>query len=373
MKPNLPSSSLLLATLLLAGCSGTLLESKKIDYKSAGRLPSLEVPPDLTSPTVDDRYAIPENSKGATTFSAYKEGRTPSATNTEVLPQADKMRIERDGNQRWLVVAGTPEEIWPKVREFWQVVGFNLTVDLPAAGVMETDWNENRAKLPLDIIRNTIGKALDFMYSTPERDKYRTRLEKGTVPGTTEIYISHRGMMEIFVTEGKDDTRWQPRPPDPDLEAEMLQRLMVRLGADTDRAKTLLATPAKTEERAKLAASGSLLTVNEPFDRTWRRVGLALDRAGFTVEDRDRNKGLYFVRYVDPEIDQTKAGNSKGFLSKLMFWKNDKVDEAKAAQMRIAVKAEGNTSSVQVQGRDGAIEKSDTAQKILKLLLDQLK
>lgn len=373
MKPNLSSSSALLATLLLTACSGTLLESKKIDYKSAGRLPSLEVPPDLTAPTIDERYVIPENGKGATTFSAYREGRSPAAANSEVLPQSDKMRIERDGNQRWLVVTGTPEEIWPKIREFWQVVGFNLTVDLPAAGVMETDWNENRAKLPQDIIRNTLGKALDFMYSTPERDKYRTRLEKGSTPGTTEIYISHRGMVELFVTEGKDDTRWQPRPPDPELEAEMLQRLMVRMGADVDRAKTLLATPGKTTERAKLAATGDLLNVNEPFDRAWRRVGLALDRIGFTVEDRDRNKGVYFVRYVDPEIDPAKAGNNKGFLSKLMFWKNEKVDETKSTQMRITIKADGANSSVQVQGRDGVADKSDTAQKILKLLFDQLK
>lgn len=372
MKPNLPSSSFLLVALLLSGCSGTLLESKKVDYKSAGRLPSLEVPPDLTAPAIDERYTIPENRKGAATFSAYQEGRGATATNTDVLPQSDKMRIERDGNQRWLVVQGTPEEVWPKLREFWQVVGFNLTVDLPAAGVMETDWNENRAKLPLDIIRGTIGKALDFMYSTSERDKFRTRLEKGSTPGTTEIYISHRGMMEVYVTEGKDDTRWQPRPPDPDLEAEMLQRLMVRLGADTERAKTLMATPSKTETRAQLAATGDLLIVKESFDRAWRRTGLALDRAGFTVEDRDRNKGVYFVRYVDPEASADKS-DKKGFMSKLMFWKNDKADETQSTQMRIAVKSAGNNSSIQVQNREGVVEKSETSQKILKLLLDQLK
>ena len=50
-----------------------------------------------------------------------------------------------------------------------------------------------------------------------------------------------------------------------------------------------------------------VLTLDEPFDRAWRRVGLALDRVGFTVEDRDRAKGLYYVRYVDPKTDGKKS------------------------------------------------------------------
>jgi outer membrane protein assembly factor BamC len=189
-------------------------------------------------------------------------------------------------------------------------------------GIMETDWAENRAKLPQDMIRATLGKFLDQIYSTPERDKFRTRLEKGAEEGTTEIYISHRGMYEAYANEGKGRTVWQPRPADPELEAEMLRRLMVRLGTQETRAKTLMAADAKKEERAKLmrATSGvGSLQLLEAFDRSWRRVGLALDRVGFTVEDRDRTKGLYYVRYVDPEAG---CGQEVGgrLLSKLKFW-----------------------------------------------------
>ena len=379
MKHNLLLSSLLLSTLTLAGCSGTLLESKKVDYKSAGKLPSLEVPPDLTTPARDERYAIPESSKGSATFSTYSDERTGqvrSGTPEVLTQQADKVRIERDGTQRWLVVAGTPDKLWPTVKEFWQVIGFTLAVEMPEAGIMETEWNENRAKLPQDIIRGTIGKALDFLYSTSERDKFRTRLEKGSAPGTTEIYVSHRGMMEVYTNEGRSETRWQPRAADPELEAEMLQRMMVRLGVDAERAKTLLTKEQKTEERARLVQAkdgSSLLSVQEPFDRAWRRVGLALDRVGFTVEDRDRTKGTYFVRYVDPEVDLTKKKDDKGFLASLAFWRSDKPDAKQAAQMGISVKADGAASSVQVLSRDGAADNSETARKILKLLLDQLK
>ncbi len=378
MKRNPLLSSLVISAFALAGCSGTLLESKKIDYKSAAKLPSLEVPPDLTTPSRDERYAIPESNKSSATFSTYSDEQTGQVRSggKDVLVQADKVRIERAGTQRWLVVAGTPDKLWPTVKAFWLGIGLTLNVEMPEAGIMETEWNENRAKLPQDIIRSTIGKALDFMDSTSERDKFRTRLEKGSEPGTTEIYISHRGMVEVYTNEGHSETRWQPRAVDPELEAEMLQRLMVRLGVDAERAKTLVAKDQKTEDRAKLTSSGdgsSALTVQEPFDRTWRRVGLALDRVGFTVEDRDRTKGIYYVRYVDPETDLSKKKEDKGFLASLAFWRSDKPDAKQAAQMRVVVKDDGSTSAVQVQTRDGAVDKSDTARKILGLLLEQLK
>lgn len=384
MKPDQFRLPLLaaLAAVVLAACSGNNIipESKKIEYKSAGKLPSLEVPPDLTQPTRDERYAVPDiNPRGSATYSEYAGERsgTAASTSTAVLPSVDKMRIERAGSQRWLVAAGTPDKLWPSIKEFWQETGFIVDVELPEAGVMETDWVENRAKLPQDIIRTTLGKMFDSLYSTPERDKFRTRLEPGAEPGTTEIYISHRGMYEIYVNEGKTDTKWQPRPAEPELEAEMLRRLMVRLGMEEARAKTLVATEPK-QERAKLtrAADGAgTLSLQEPFDRAWRRVGLALDRVGFTVEDRDRTQGLYYVRYVDPEQVNRKKDDDKGWLAKLnpanLFKGKPEVDAK--AQYRIHVTDAGGDSSVRILTREGGADNSETARKILGLLHDQLR
>jgi outer membrane protein assembly factor BamC len=372
-------SSLLVG--LLAGCSGNILpESKKIEYKSAGKLPPLEIPPDLTQQTRDERYAVPDvsASKGSATYSAYSSERAGQARTTtaqDLLPQVDKMRIERSGTQRWLVVVGTPDRLWPGVKEFWQELGFLVNVEMPEAGIIETDWAENRAKLPQDVIRGALGKVFDSLYSTAERDKFRTRLEKGAEPGTVEIYISHRGMYEIYTNEGRSETKWQPRPADPELEAEMLRRLMVRLGVDESRAKTLVAADQR-QDRAKLSratdGAGALL-LEEAFDRAWRRVGLALDRVGFTVEDRDRAQGLYFVRYVDPDSDAKKKDADKGFLSKLMFWKGSGGDTPDKAQYRIHLKASGETTSVQVLTREGGVDRSDTSRRILGLLHEQLK
>ena len=377
---SLLSVSLLLIG-LLAGCSGNILpESKKIEYKSAGKLSPLEIPPDLTQQSRDERYAVPDvsASKGSATYSAYsneRAGQPRTTTAQDLLPQVDKMRIERSGTQRWLVVSGIPEKLWPGIKEFWQEMGFLVNVEIPEAGIMETDWAENRAKLPQDIIRGTLGKIFDSLYSTAERDKFRTRLEKGAEPGMVEIYISHRGMYEIYVNEGKSETRWQPRPADPELEAEMLRRLMVRLGVDESRAKTMVAAQPR-EERAKLSRAtdgAGTLQLDEPFDRAWRRVGLALDRVGFTVEDRDRSQGLYYVRYVDPGLDSKKKDDDKGFMSKLMFWKGSSSDKPAQAQYRIQVKAGGQSSVVQVLTREGGVDQSDTSKRILGLLHEQLK
>ena len=370
----------LLACAALGACSGINFGGKKIDYKSAGQTPPLEVPPDLTRPGTDDRFKVPDaNPSGTATFSDYSRERTGQARSgvPGVLPEIPDARVMRDGSQRWLVVKGMPEQVWLTVKDFWQEAGFIVNIEIPEAGVMETDWAEKRAKVDTGTIRNFLNWALDMVSSTSERDKYRTRLERGTQPGTTEIYISHRGMEEVYtahVTADRADTRWQPRPPDPDLEAEMLGRLMVRFGVDDSRAKSQIAAAQPAALRATLSKGddgAGTLALNDQFDRAWRRVGLALDRVGFTVEDRDRSKGLYFVRYIDPQIDN-KSADEGGFLAKLKFWGSDKPKPNE--QFRIHVRdCEAAGCQVNVLNKDGTPGQSDTASRILTLLYEQLK
>ncbi|HKA39806.1 MAG TPA: outer membrane protein assembly factor BamC [Burkholderiales bacterium] len=372
----------LVAGLALGACSWmpSIDLDKKIDYKSQGaQLPPLEVPPDLTRPSADERYAVPEvNARGTATYSEYSRERGAQRTTTPgasaVLPQLDNAKVQRDGNQRWLVVKGTPEQVWPTVKDFWQEAGFIVNIEIPAAGIMETDWAENRARVDAGTIRNFFSRVLDFAYSSAERDKFRVRIERGTEPGTTEIFISHRGMEEVYsqaVTSDQTQTRWQPRPPDPLLEAQMLGRLMLRFGADTQRAQAQLSAPATVPPRATLVKGDNgerTLTLEDQFDRAWRRVGLALDRVGFTVEDRDRSQGLYYVRYIDPQIDN-KTADKPGMLSRLFTSDKPKLD-----QFRIQVKdGTGNGCNVNVLAKDGKQESSETAGRILTLLYDQLK
>jgi len=355
------SGLLAAAALALAGCSW--IEGERIDYRSAGKGVSLDVPPDLSQLSRDSRYQIPG---GAVTASAYQGVQaTPTGTPTAATSVAD-VRVERAGQERWLVVNRPAEQLWEPVREFWQENGFLLALDQPTLGIMETDWAENRAKIPQDMIRNFLGRVLDSVYSTPERDRFRTRLER-TGANTTEIYISHRGMQEVYTSANRDATVWQPRPADPEIEAEFLRRLMVKLGTPAEQAKaTVAAAPGRTSSRVTTVNGAPALEVDDGFDRAWRRVGLALDRTGFTVEDRDRSNGTYFVRYVEPSADRKSGG---GFLSRL-FARDDVADPVK---YRIALKSQGEKTTVSVLNASGAPEASPTAQKIVGLLQEDLK
>jgi outer membrane protein assembly factor BamC len=361
------------ALLAVTGCeTNSSSFTKKIDYKSAVSAPRLELPPDLNTPQYDDRFSV-------TTASglAAQQGARPKGPET-IAPDANAdARVARAGTQRWLVVKTTPEIAWNTTRQFWGSVGFALAVEQPMLGIMETDWAENRADVPNTFLQSTIGKYIDIFGNTYKRDKFRTRIERGNEPGTVDIYISHRGSEQV--PTGKIDNvspsgfTWAVMPPDPGLEAEMLTRLMIRFGSTQAVAEASVQASAVpgTPERARIekgANGSSQLVVDDSFDRAWRRVGLALDRVGFTVVDRDRSKGTYFVRYSNPESDGSKK--DKGFLDKLMFWKDD---ADKPEQYRITVAQADPNSLVTVQDPNGAPDKSANGEKILALLKDQLK
>lgn len=373
---------------LLAGCSTVenLLAGDKVDYKSTStRSSSLEVPPDLTQLSRDQRYQLPASGTvNASTYAQAASGPnltpavSPSSTNAIAPRTLGAYSLERAGNERWLHTSLPAEEVYPQVKSFWRDNGFELVQDRPDAGVLETEWNQNRAKLPGDIIRNTIGKVFDSAFSTGELDKYRTRLERSANGTGTDIFITHRGMAESYIGQNRESTVWQPRPSDPELESEFLARLMVRLGGATqEQARTTVSAAGGTSTapaRARLvdAQPTPTLQVDDGFDRAWRRVGIALDRTGFTVEDRDRAQGVYYVRYVDPKF----AGREEpGFFGRM--WdrvRGKSAEDTSPVRYRVKVTAAGNaSSSVAVLGSQGQPDNGEATRRIATLLLDDLK
>lgn len=349
-------------TLTLGACS--VLQSDKVDYKSAGKAPSLEVPPDLTQLSRETRYAVAGT---PVTASGFQLGLATVQNSTTAALAMGDVRIERAGDQRWLVITRPADKLWEPVKEFWQENGFLLAMDQANLGIMETDWAENRAKLPQDFVRQALGKILDSLYSTGERDKFRTRLERNA-SGGTDIFISHRGMIEVYSNTQKDQTVWQPRAVDPELEAEFLRRLMVKLGVTQEQSNALIAAGAvKNSSRVASVDGQSVVLLDEGFDRAWRRVGLSLDRTNFTVEDRDRAKGIYFVRYVAPAADKAE---SAGFFSNL--FSSSKPDTT-PKKFRISVVSKAEATTVSVQSADGSAATASDAQRIVKVLADDLK
>lgn len=379
MKPFRKSAlaAVVIAATALTGCS-TLqelspFESKRVEYKAAQSGPSLEIPPDLTPPKFDDRYKA-----GTATLSGVNAANRSAVLSGAggVLPAVSGMRIERAGTERWLVVPGTAEANFPRIREFWSTMNMNLVLDDSRIGLMETDWQENRARIQQDIVRRTIGKVFDNLYSSGTRDKYRTRIERG-VNSTTEIYVSHRGLEEQNVGSTASPVfRWEFRKPEPEYEAEILNRMMQYLGAPREEASQIVkaalapATVAARVNQAEIVKSGNVssLSMNDSFDRSWRRVGLALDRVGFTVVDRDRTAGTYFVRYADPEV---MAKNEPGILDKLKFWNTGNKDVVE--QYRITVKETGGKTAVAVLDKSGTADSTPVGTRIVTLLYEQLR
>ena len=371
------SACTLLLALTVTGCSTVenVLSGDKVDYRSTSiRSSGLEVPPDLTQLAKDSRYQQPSGTVSASTFQATAPVAAANATPapSTVAPQAlGAVRIERLGSERWISSTLPPEQLFPLVRTFWKDSGFALVQDRADAGVLETDWVENRAKLPNDIIRNTIGKVFDSAFSTGELDKYRTRVER--TPTGSDIYITHRGMVEVYTGQRTDSTVWQPRP------GRSSARRRVP-GAPDDQARREGGSRPGSSRRRRPAAPArarivdgqpaATLQVDDGFDRAWRRVGVALDRTGFTVEDRDRGQGLYFVRYVDPKF----AGKEEpGFFSRMLNFGRKTEDTSSLARYRVSVKAEGNTSTVSVLDAKGAPENGDAGKRIVSLLVEDLK
>ena len=377
-----PKLALIGMTAVLAACTTTgdgLFSGEKVNYRSTTmKAQPLEVPPDLTQLARESRY---QPQGGVISAAAVGAAPTANAANAAPAPvvalnSLADMRVQRDGNRRWLVVPQTPEQLWPRLKTFWQERGFTLVEENAATGVMETNLSENRARLPNDVVRNTIGRLLGNLYDTGERDSYRTRLERSAAG--TEIYISHRGIEEVKVSDARDSgTTWRARASEPELEAELLSRLMVTLGAATGPARAAVAaaalpataalTPASPAPQAVVAAQAASLTLAEPFDRAWRRLGVALDRSAFTVEDRDRSAGIYYVRYVDPK----SAGKEEpGFWSRLL---GNTKNPLAALRYRVVVKSTAGQSDITVQTSAGNPDTGDNARAIIGRLAQELK
>lgn len=361
-------------TLLGSGCSSlsNALSGDKIDYRSSGsQSVRLDVPPDLSQLSGQSRFTQVSPSI-VTASSMGQQAPGAASTGNQVAPKAvGDIRLERQGQTRWLVVNQSPEQVYEKVRAFWSSVGFELVVDQPAAGLMETNWNENRAKLGEGGVRGLLGTVMERLYDTGERDQFRTRLER-TAQGT-EIYVTHRGLEEVYEGDRKERTTWRGRPSDANLEAEMLARMMVALGGTKEQADQTredvvkqAATPSTGGTLATLNADATSVTLRGEPDLAWRRVGLALDRSGFTVEGRDRASGTYEVRLSvnDP------AAAKPGFFSRL-FGRGGQQEET-LARYRVKLTPQGRETLVSVLSETSQPASNDTARLIAKRLVEEL-
>lgn len=351
----------ILVVVTFTACSTTAsnenVESKSFDYKAPPvKVSALDVPPDLTSYSGDDKYAIPGEGENVARYSEFSKGGNNHQANN-ILPPVRNAHLEHKDGRRWLLVDDKAENIWPIVKAFWQENGLTIKIDNPQAGIIETDWAENRAKVPMDTLRKVFGKVFTGLLSSGERDQYHTRLERTKDGKGTEIYISHYGMKEVANADG-NGYQWLPRPSDPELEATMLQLLMSKLGGGSgilDNSKKPVEIAASESDVAPklntLADGSQSIVLDEPFDKSWRKVGLALDKSKIAIADKDRSKGVYFLTSGKDDAKNKQLA-----------------EKTPVIQVRVSVKGSG--CEVVVQNASG-VSSADT-QKIVDVLYKTL-
>ena len=387
---------LLIAPVFLSGCgalqslSEDIGNNSKVNYRQQStKTQPLDIPPDLAQISRDHRFTVQNSGGSISATQSNTNTNVPASTSLVAPMQVGSVKIVREGPDRWILTSETADRVYPKLLSFWADQGFSIETQSPETGIIETNWNENRAKIPQDFIRNTLGKVLDGLWSSGERDKFRTRIER--TPQGTEISINHRGMQEVYTSTTKDQTRWTSRPRDPELEIEFLSRLLLALGGHTGGQNTLT-TAAKTSSNAKSAAAatpsingsstastdstlkarslqnGTQLEIKDDFDRAWRKVGTALDRSGFTIEDRDRSVGSFFIRYSNQKSDVHNAG----FFSKIKNLLQSEAEFNQTERYRLAIETKNDRSLIRILGSSGNTDTSAAAMQILKLLADEL-
>lgn len=343
----------------LIACSST--PGWKGVYSSEGQEKKsykLDVPPDLSEPDVTDNLAL-SNIAGGSTYSAYTHTENKGDKITSAAPIG--VKVIRDGINQWLEINTTAEKLWPQLRAFFTQVGFEIKREDKALGVIETNWLENRIDLPT----NWFSKLLARISSSGLRDKYRARLEKTKNPEVTRVFITHQGLREQ-VSEEISGIKiwWETRPSDPELEAEMYQRFLIFRDVSKEEAIKLVDTIA-AKERTQIIEKDEtkMLQVGEGFARTWRRVGIALDRIGLLVEDRDRSGGLYYLRITDDFRDKIKE--EKGWLASLFSSDKVKLKE----RYLLSVSSEKSNTIISIYEATGA--KAD--ERFVEQLLTDLK
>jgi len=355
----------LVVTLLLnlIACSSTPgwkgIYSSEIKDKDMSRL---DVPPDLSQPNVSDSLALPNIAAAGSTYSTFTNTSYKGDKVTPANPQG--VRVVRDGANQWLEINAPAEKLWSQLRVFFTEVGFEVKREDINLGIMETNWQENRASLPT----NWFSKLLNRISSTGLRDKYRARLEKTNKPDVTRVFITHQGLKEHAAEEiNSVKIWWATRPSDPELEAEMYQRFLIFRDISKADAKKLFAKANSKERTQIIDKNGTqMLQVGEGFARTWRRVGIALDRIGLLVEDRNRSDGVYYLRITEDFNDKIKE--DKGWLSSLFSKGNVKLKE----RYLLSVSDENDKTIISIIETTGAKADSRFVNQLLKDLKSYL-
>ena len=371
MKARFLAVSGLLSLTVLAGCNvmdEVIGDTEQVDYKSTVRGDPLSLPPDLSSTQIKPSYQAPGGYASANEYNkALAKANRDSAAGAKVLPDTPGLKIRSSGDNRWLEVSQDAGRVYPKLIDFWVDSGFTINKDNPQAGLIETDWAENRAKIPGSLLNRALGAIVNMVADSGERERFRTRIERAN--GATLVYINHERMVETPMDRDGTTFKWLPAKEDPGLNAAMLSRLMVFLGASRQQAEAQVrqsAAAAAAPQRPMVLADSAALPLQMNQSQAYATVGSAINSAGFKVDSSDPQAGTYVVRYLDTDTGEKRE--AANFVSRLWGDKGN----ITPLPYTIAVTSEGSQSLVTVRNEQGQHDNSPTARRILTVLGERM-
>ncbi len=378
MKTALPIVLLVMATTFLSGCKALFgnegwFRDREDDYLASKRTERMKVPDGMETAAIDDLLVIPRVER--TTRPAVFEVPRPEPLGTQ---SREKVSIQRVGDRSWILVESYPAEVWPAVRDFFEVNGISIDYESAAQGVMETGWLTGRGAGSTDLFRQVFTQFVRDP-DVETRDKFRVRLEHGVRMGSTEIHLLHKSVMaRDDKVSGVDRLRWPQKSDHPGLEAGMLLEMQVHLARGSNRARTvsLLAQSLVGKPKAVYArdADGNpVLRLELDFNRAWAAVGQALEDAEVRVHDLDRSRATYLVTWKD-----SGDGDEGGLLSRILPGggdddsdPEDTPDPALTYQVHLE---SSDSGSIQVRVRDskGAVAPVPVSETLLGLVKENL-
>lgn len=338
---------LALVLVILGGCNvlpsmDDVLPDKRTEYKKSDSLPELEVPPDLTSQTINDSMAIPSEQA---TLSQMQRQRVAGETPVAAAP-----------DEQWVSVRQPRADLWPGLRAYFEKKGYPVEVDDAELGVLETGW----------------GSSISAERGV-QRLKFRIFSEPGATPEVTVLFISSQRQSQV---KGEGDAaQWVDMEADARADRLVAGELNQLFNGATATAAaapaaavpaTPAAAPAPKRPAAELSDAGEgriLLALPDEYSVAWPRTDKALQRGGFFVEGKDEAKGVFQISYFKaPEQEQ------KGWLSKMKFWEDD---GSEGQSFQVSLTGVGKKTEIIVMNEDGEWDSGEDARRILTIIQSQ--
>lgn len=331
----------------LAGENGPFRD-RADDYMEAPVLPSMQIPDELDSYTLDALYVIP--GQIASNSQAFEEIPLPKPIEAN---RREGVIIQNLGDRRWIVLDATPGQVWPLVRDFWTQLRVVLDYENPSSGIMDTSWLE--------------------VESNPEtRHKYRMIIEPGLHSGYSEIYVLH-------LQNPRSDpvpvvTTWPESSSSADRERQILTNLSQYLADRNDvyqaSSASLLAGSIEAERKANIiedGENGQVLELRLSYDRAWALVRAALEEAEITILDSDREQSFFNVRFSGIREEE----DSPGFIGRL-FGRKASVSEVEERDFSVRLLENSDIVIVVAEALETTDDLAELTAELLQLINNNL-